>query len=171
MTILTAMNDSEPENSASPSHLTDRAAREKALAENLTPTYESVSFSSPVLDQFRGLMPDFNKRLSPNRDLGLSSSDHLRLSPETLPRLVSSSFTGIKSTGLLESMPKSPRLPAGKGLEIFPDLPGRMLTESRISSLTLSADLPMAPLASRLLMLRQTDGLNESRRTENKNKD
>ncbi|AKB81694.1 hypothetical protein MSBR3_1116 [Methanosarcina barkeri 3] len=161
MTILTAMNDSKPENSALPSHLTDRADRNKALAGNLTPTYESVSFSNPVLDQFRGLMPDFNKRLSSDRDLGLSSSDHLRLSQETLPRLVSSSFTGIKSAGHLESVLESSRIPVGKGLEIFPDLPGRMLTESRVCFL--SADhLPMAPLSSRLLTLRQTeDRLNE----------
>lgn len=159
MTILTAMNGSKPENSALPSNLTDRAAREKGLDGNLTPIYESVPFSSPVLDQFRGLMPDFNKRLSPERDLGLSSSDHLRLSPETLPRLVSSSITGIKSAGLLDSVFESPKMPAGKGLEIFPDLPGKMLTESRICSLTINADLPMAPLASRLLTLRQTDGL------------
>lgn len=151
------MNDSKPENLALPSHLTDRADRNKALAGNLTPTYESVSFSNPVLDQFRGLMPDFNKRLSSDRDLGLSSSDHLRLSQETLPRLVSSSFTGIKAAGLLESVLESPRIPAGKGLEIFPDLPGRMLTESRVCSLVLSADLPMAPLSSRLLTLRQTE--------------
>ena len=155
MTILTAMNDSKPENSALPSHLTDRADRSKGLAGNLTPTYESVSFSNPVLDQFRGLMPDFNKRLSSDRDLGLSSSDHLRLSQETLPRLVSSSFTGIKSAGILESALESSRIPAGKGLEIFPDLPGRMLTEPRVCSL--SADLPMAPLSSRLLTLRQTE--------------
>ncbi len=154
------MNDSEPENSALPSHLTDRAAREKALAGNPTPTYESVPFSSPVLDQFRGLMPDFNKRLSSDRNLGLSSSDHLRLSPETLPRLVSSSFTGVKSAGLLDSVFENPKMPAGKGLEIFPDLPGKML-ESRICSLTISTDLLMAPLASRLLTLRQTNGLDE----------
>jgi hypothetical protein len=159
------MNDSEPENSALPSHLTDRVAHEKALAKNLTPTYESATFSNPVLDQFRGLMPDLNKRLSSDRDLGLSSSDHLRLSPETLPRLVSSSVTGVKSAGLLESVPKNPKMPAGKGLEVFPDLPGRMLTESRISSITLSADLPMAPLASRLLTLRQTDRLNEVKKS------
>lgn len=159
------MNDSKSENSASPSHLTDRAAREKALAGNLTHTYESVTFSNPVLDQFRGLMPDFNKRLSPKRDLGLSSFGHLRLSPEALPRLVSSSCTGIKSAGLPESVFESPKLPAGRGLETLPDLPGRMLTESRICSRTLSADLPMAPLASRLLTLRQTgNGLNEVER-------
>lgn len=155
------MNDSKPENSSSSSHLTDRTSREKGFAANLTPTYESVTFSNPVLDQFRGLMPDFNKRLSSDRDLGLSSSDHLRLSPGTLPRLVSSSCTGIKSAGLLESVFESPKMPAGKGLDILPDLPGRMLTGSRICSLTLSAGLPMAPLASRFLTLRQTDGLNE----------
>jgi len=155
------MNDSKPENSYSPSHLTDRTAREKGFAANLTHTYESVTFSNPVLDQFRGLMPDFNKRLSSDRDLGLSSSDHLRLSPGTPPRLVSGSCTGIKSAGLLESVFESPKMPAGKGLEILPDLPGKMLTGSRICSLMLSADLPMAPLASRLLTLRQTDELNK----------
>lgn len=147
------MNSSKSESSVSPSHLTDRAAHEKALAGNLTPTYESATFSSPVLDQFRGLMPDFNKRLSPDRDLGLSSSAHLRLSPETLPRLVSSSCTGIGSAALPESVFESPKMPAGRGLEILPDLQGSMLTGSRIC--TINADLPMAPLVSRLVTLRR----------------
>jgi hypothetical protein len=150
------MNGSKSENSASPSHLTDRAAREKALVGKITPTYESATFSNPVLDQFRGLMPNFNKRLSPDRDLGLSAG-HLRLSPDTLPRLVSSSCTGIKSAALPESVFESPTTPAGKGLEIMPDLPGRTLTGARIRSLTLNPDLPIAPLASRLLTLRQTE--------------
>ncbi|RXA17248.1 hypothetical protein EQO05_12495 [Methanosarcina sp. MSH10X1] len=155
MTILTAMNSSKSENSALPSHLTDRAAREKELAGKITPIYESAIFSSPVLDQFRGIMPDFNKRLSPDRNLGLSSSGYLRLSPETLPRLVSSSCTGIKSAALPETVFESPKMPAGKGLEILCDLPGRMLTEAGMR--TLKADLPMAPLASRLLTLRQVE--------------
>jgi hypothetical protein len=155
------MNSSKSENSALPSHLTDRAAREKALAGKITPIYESATFSSPVLDQFRGLMPDFNKRLSPDRDLGLSSSGHLRLSPETLPRLVSSSCTGIISAALPESIPENLKMPAGKGLEILPDLPGSMLTG--VGMYNLSADLPMAPLASRLLTLRQAEnGLKEA---------
>jgi hypothetical protein len=149
------MNDSKSESSASPSHLTDHQAREKALARKLTPTYESATFSSPVLDQFRGLMPDFNKRLSPDRNLGLSSSGYLRLSPETLPRLVSSSCTDIRSAALPGSVFESPKTSAGKKLEIMPYLPGRKLTGARIC--TLSADLPMAPLASRLLTLRQTE--------------
>lgn len=149
------MNGSKSENSTSPSHLIDRAAHEKALAEKITPTYESATFSNPVLDQFRGLMPDFNKRLSPDRDLGLSSSGHLRLSPDTLPRLVSSSCSGIRSATFPETAFESPKIPAGKGFEIMPDLPGRALTGA--SSLTLSADLPMAPLTSRLLTLRQTE--------------
>lgn len=147
------MNDSKSESSASPSHLTDHQAREKALARKLTPTHESATFSSPVLDQFRGLMPDFNKRLSPDRNLGLSSSGYLRLSPETLPRLVSSSCTDIRSAALPGSVFESPKTSAGKKLDIMPDLPGRTLTEICI----LSADLPMAPLASRLLTLRQTE--------------
>jgi hypothetical protein len=155
------MNDSKSESSASPSHLTDHQAREKALARKLTPTYESATFSSPVLDQFRGLMPDFNKRLSPDRSLGLSSSGHLRLSPETLPRLVSGSCIGIKSAALPESVSESPKMPAGKGLEILPDLPGKMLAGARMC--TLSPGLPMAPLASRLLTLRQAEnGLKEA---------
>jgi hypothetical protein len=151
------MNDSKSKNSTSPSNLTDRAAHEKALAGKITPTYESATFSNPVLDQFRGLMPDFNKRLSPNKDLGLSSSEHLRLSPDTLPRLVSNSCFGIKSVTFPETVFENPKMPAGKGLEITPDLPGRTLTGARICSLTPSANLPMAPLASRLLTLRQTE--------------
>ena len=88
------MNSSKSENSASSSHFSGSAAREKALAGKITPTYESATFSRPVLDQLNGILPDFNKRLSPDRDLGLSSLGHSRLSPETLPRLVSSSCTG-----------------------------------------------------------------------------
>lgn len=149
------MNSSKSENSALPSHLTDLVAREKGLAEKVTPIYESATFSNPVLDQFRGIMPDFNKRLSPDRNLGLSSSCHLRLSPETLPRLVSSSCTGISSAALPESVFEIPKTPAGKGLEILPDLSGKVLTEAGIR--TLSADLPMAPLASRLVTLRQVE--------------
>lgn len=154
------MNSSKSENSALPSHLTDRAAREKGLARQVTPIYESATFSSPVLDQFRGVMPDFNKRLSPDRNLGLSSSCHLRLSPETLPRLVSGSFTGIRSAAFPESVFESQKTPAGKGLEILPDLSGKTLTAG---TRTLSADLPMAPLASRLVTLRQAEkGLTEA---------
>jgi len=149
------MNSSKSENSALPSHLTDRAAREKAIAGKLTPIYESATFSSPVLDQFRGLMPDFNKRLSSDRDLGLSSSGCLRLSPETLPRLVSGSCSGIRSAALPESLSESPRTPAGKKFEILPDMPGSMLAGAGMC--TLSADLPMAPLASRLVTFRQAE--------------
>ena len=51
----------------------------------------------------------------------------------------------------------------GKGLEIKPDLAGRTLAGARIGSRTLSADLPIAPLASRLVTLRQAeDGLKEA---------
>ncbi len=149
------MNDSKSKSSASPSHLTDHQAREKALARKITPTYESATFSSPVLDQFRGILPDFNKRLSPDRNLGLSSSGYLRLSPEALPRLVSSSCTDIRSVALPGSVFESPKTSTGKKLEIMPDLPGRTRTGARIC--TLSADLPMAPLASRLLTLRQAE--------------
>ncbi len=154
------MNSSKSKNSASSSHLTDHQAREKAFAEKITPTYELATFSSPVLDQFRDLMPDFNNRLSPDRNLRLSSSSYLRLSPETPPRLVSSSCTEIRSATLPKSVFESPKTPAGKKLEIMPDLPGRTLTGVRIC--TFNADLPMAPLASRLLTLRQTEnGLEE----------
>ena len=50
----------------------------------------------------------------------------------------------------------------GKGLEIKPDLPGRTLTGARVCS-HISADLPIAPLGSRLVTLRQEeDGLKEA---------
>jgi hypothetical protein len=155
VTILTAMNSSKSENSALPSHLIDRAAREKGLAGKITPIYESATFSSPMLDQFRGIMPDFNKRLSPDRNLGLTSSCHLRLSPETHPRLVSGSCTGIRDAAFPESLFESPKTLAGKGLEILSDLPGRMMTEAGMRMLC--GDRPMAPLASRLVTLRQVE--------------
>jgi hypothetical protein len=149
------MNSSKSESSASSFHLADSPAREKARAGKLTPTYESATFSSPILDQFRGLMPDYNKRLSSDRDLGLSSSGHPRLSPETLPRLVSSSYIGIRPVALTESVFENPKMLAGKGFEIKPDLPGRVLTGTRLCSL--SVDLPMSPLASRFLTLSQAE--------------
>ena len=53
-------------------------------------------------------------------------------------------------------------MPAGKGLEIKPDPAGKN-TDRGKNSCTLSADLPMAPLASRLVTLRQAeDGLKEA---------
>jgi len=160
------MNSSKSEDSVLPSHLSGSAAcenREKAYAGKINPTYESATFSNPVLDQFSNLMPDFNSRLSPNRDLGLSPVGKLRLSPETLPRLVSSSCTGIRSAAFPETLPDTAGMPAGRGFEVMPDLPGRTLTGARVCSLALSADLPIAPLASRLLTLRQTeDGLKEA---------
>jgi hypothetical protein len=156
VTILIAMNSSKSENSALPSYLTDLVAHEKGLVRQITPIYESVAFSSPVLDQFMGIMPDLNNRLSPNRNLGLSSSCHLRLSPEPLPRLVSNSCTGISSAPLPESIFETLKIPAGKGLEILPDLSGKTLIEAGIR--TLSADLPIAPLVSRFATLRQVEG-------------
>lgn len=149
------MNDSKSENSSSPSNLTDRAAREKALAEKITHTYESVTFSNPILDQFEGLMPDFNKRLSPEKDLRLSAGN-LRLSSGALPRLVSSSISGIRFAALPECILESPKTPSGKGLEIMPDLPGRTLAGERICSV-LHADFPITPLSSRLLTFKQTE--------------
>lgn len=152
---LYAMNGSKSENSSSPSNLTDRAAREKVLAKKITHNYESTTFSNPILDQFRGLMPDFNKRLSPERDLRLSAGN-LRLSSDTPPRLISSSISGIRFTALPECILEVQRTPSGKRLEIMPDLPGRTLAGERICSL-LHADLPMTPLASRYLTPSKTE--------------
>ena len=157
------MNGSKSENSTSSPHFSGSAAREnreKALAGNLTPTYESATFSRPPLDQLNGILPDFNRRLSPEQDLGLSPLGHSRLSPETLPRLVSNACMGIEAA-FPETVSETTEIP--KGFEIKPDLAGRKLAGARIGSGTLSADLPIAPLASRLVTLRQAeDGLKEA---------
>ncbi|MDM7917964.1 MAG: hypothetical protein QUS12_02205 [Methanosarcina sp.] len=168
MTILKAMTSSKSEDSVLASHPSDRAAfenREKSPARHLNPAYESASFSSPVLDQFRGLLPDFNNRLSPERDLGLSPLGHARLSPESLPRLVSDSALGLVSGSLSSPLRglkiEKPEMSAGIGLEIKPDLAGRTLAGNKIGSHTLGADLPMGPVESRMLTLRPAE--NESK--------
>jgi hypothetical protein len=158
------MTSSKSEDSVLASHPSDRAAREnreKPPAGQLTPAYESATFSSPALDQFRGLLPDFNKRLSPTRDLGLSPLGPSRLSPEPLPRLVSDSALGLVSStlpGPLSGLKtEKPETFAGTGFEIKPDLAGRTLAGNKIGLLTLEADLPLGPLGSRLLTLRPAE--------------
>lgn len=164
MTILKAMKSSKSEDSILASHSSDRAAietHEKLPAGQLTHTYESATFSSPALDQFRGLLPDFNNRLSPERDLGLSALGHSRLSPESVPRLVSDSALGLVSGSLSSPLSglkiEKPEMPAGTWLEIKPDLAGRTLAGDKIGSLTLSADVPIGLVESRMLTLRPTE--------------
>ncbi len=158
------MDSSKSENSVSPLHPSGSPVgknRENALAKRLTPTYESTTFSRPVIDKLNGILPDFNRRLSPERDLGLSPLSHSRLSSGTFPRLVSDSCMGLSSSLFQETMPKRLETPVGKGFEIKPDLAGRTLTGARACSL-ISADLPIAPLQSRFVTLRQAeDGLKE----------
>jgi len=159
------MNSRKSEDSILPSHLSGSASRknrENAPARKITPTYESTTFSRPVVDRLNGILPDFNKRLSPERDLGLSPLGNSRLSLETFPRLVSDSCAGLSSFNFPETLPKRLVMPVGKGLEIKPDLPERTLTGARVCS-HISADLPIAPLGSRLVTLRQAeDGLKEA---------
>lgn len=158
------MNSSKSEDSVSPSHLSDRATRknpESSPSGLLTPTYESAAFSSPVLDQFQGLLPDLNNRLSPERDLRLSPLGHSRLSSEPFPRLVSDSALGLVSGALSSPLSglniENPEKPVGTGLGIRPDLPGRTLAGDKTCSLTLGADLPIGPVESRLIKLRPTE--------------
>jgi hypothetical protein len=164
VTIFEAMNSSKSEDSVLPSHLSDRAVREnreRSPAGQLTPAYESVTFSSPALDQFRGLLPDFNNRLSPVRDLGLSPLRRPRLSSEHLPRLVSNSASGLVSGALSSPLSglktENPEMPVGKGLEIIPDLPGRTLSGDQIGSSMPGADLPLGAVRSRLIALSSTE--------------
>jgi hypothetical protein len=158
------MNSSKSEDSILPSHLSDRAAcenREQSSAGQSTPIYESATFSNPALDQFRGILPDFNNRLSPERDLGLSSLGPSRLSPESLPRLVSDTAMGLVSGTLSSPLSgfetEKPEMPAGIRLEVKPDFPGRTLAGDKIGSLTLGADLPMGLVESRLINIRQAE--------------
>ena len=155
-----SMNSSKSEDSILPSsHSGGSAVRknhENALAKKITPTYELTTFSGPAVDQLNGILPDFNNRLSPERNLGLSPAGQPRLSPETHPRLVSDSCAGLLSSQPLETLPQKLKTPVGKGLEIRPDLAGRMLTGTGLCSF-IGADLPIAPLGSRLLTLSATE--------------
>lgn len=159
------MNSSKSKDSTSPSHLSDNSVygvHENTLAKKITPTYDSTGFSAPSVDQFNGVLPDFNNRLSPERNLGLSPAGHLRLSPETHPRLISGSCVGISSSKSQEILPQKHELPVGKGLEIKPDLAGKAIAGRSIAGRSIagvdscsfvSADLPIAPLGSRLVNL------------------
>lgn len=165
------MNSSKSKDSVLPSHHSDRAAREnreRQPARQSTSTYESSTYSSPALDQFRGLLPDFNNRLSPTRDLGLSPLGNSRLSPEARPRLVSDSVLGLVSgtlPGPLSGLkPDNSEMQVGKRLEVIPDLPGRTLAGDKVGSLTLGADLPMGLIESRLITLRPAE--EETRRSK-----
>ncbi len=152
------MNSSKSENSISSSHVTGSEAienRKKALAGQITPTYESATFSRPAVDQLNGILPDFNRRLSPEKDLGLSPLGHSRLSPETFPRLFSSSFIGLSTSEFPETLPRAFEEPVAKGFDAKPDLAGRTLKGAEVCSKRLSSDLPIAPLGSRLATLRQ----------------
>ncbi|MGV8077160.1 MAG: hypothetical protein ACP5N0_07685 [Methanosarcina sp.] len=154
------MTSSKSENSTSSSHPSGSEAREnreKALAGKITPTYESATFSRPVVDQLNGIMPDFNRRLSPEKDLGLSSQGHSRLSPETLPRLVSDSCAGLSFSEFPKTLSGAFEMPVGKGFEIKPDLAGRTLSGAKACSMPISADLLIAPLGSRFVNLRQAE--------------
>jgi hypothetical protein len=168
VTIFEAMNSSKSEDSVLPSHLSDRAVREnreRSPAGQLTPVYESATFSIPVLDQFRGLLPDFNNRLSPVRDLRLSPLGHSRLSSEPHPRLVSDSALGLVSGALSSPLSsplsglktENPEMPVRKGLEAIPNLPGRTLSGDQIGSFMPGADLPLGAVRSRFIALNSTE--------------
>lgn len=160
MTIFKAMNYSKAENSTSSSHLSGSAAVEnlkKAPARKFTPTYESTTFSRPSIDQLNGILPDFNRRLSSEKDLGLTPAGSPRLSSETFPRLISDSCLGLSSTESPENLSGKIEMPTLKSLEIKPDLAGRTLTGERVCSTILQADLPIAPLESRFVKLRQAE--------------
>jgi hypothetical protein len=148
------MNSSKSEDSILPSHQSGSAVhdnRENALAKRTTPTYELATFSGPAVD----------------RNLGLSPAGHLRLSPESHPRLVSNSCVGLSSSQSPETLSQKLKVPVGKGLEIKPDLAGRSLTGVNVRSF-IGANLPIAPLGSRLVTLVATEEKPKSDEKEKK---
>ncbi len=153
------MNYSKSENSASSSHFSGAAVenRKKTPARQLTPIYESSTFSRPAVDQLNGILPDLNNRLSSERDLGLTPAGSPRLSSENLPRLVSDSFRGLSASESPETLSGKFEVPAVKGLELKPDLAGRTLTGARVCSTFIQPDLPIAPLESRFVNLKQPE--------------
>lgn len=122
-----------------------------------TPNYETEAFSKPALDQFDGVFPDLNRRLSQDRDLGLSPSTQPRLSSETRPRLFSGQGLGLGTGMPMEAKPEGLDFPAGKGLEIKPDMPGRTLSGKKVGSVSIGADLPAGPVESKLMSLSSTE--------------
>ncbi len=139
-------------------HSGQAAVGEKKAVQS-TPNYETETFSKPALDQFDGVFPDLNRRLSQDRDLGLSPSGQPRLSSDTRPRLFSGQGFGLGlGTGMpIEAKPEGLDFPAGKGLEIKPDMPGRTLSGKKVGSVSIGADLPQGPVESKLMSLSSTE--------------
>ena len=137
-------------------HSGQAAVGEKKAVES-TPNYETEAFSKPALDQFDGVFPDLNRRLSQDRDLGLSPSTQPRLSSETRPRLFSGQGLGLGTGMPMEAKPEGLDFPAGKGLEIKPDMPGRTLSGKKVGSVSIGADLPAGPVESKLMSLSSTE--------------
>jgi hypothetical protein len=140
---------------------------ENSPAKKTANTYESTVFSRPAIDQLDGILPDFNRRLSPELNLGLSPAGQPRLSHDAHPRLFSGSCIGLLSSHLPEIQPKELKIPVGKGLEIKPDLAGRSLAGAKLSPF-IGADLPIASLGSRLVTLSATEEKLKSTEKERK---
>lgn len=153
------MTGSKSEDSISSSHSSE-PSEQAAVGENkalhTTPNYETAAFSKPALEQFDGVFPDLNRRLSQDRDLGLSPSCQPRLS-EARPRLFSGQGLGLGSNMALEAKPEGLDFPAGKGLEIKPDMPGRTLSGEKVGKIVMSADLPQGPVESRMMSFSSTE--------------
>ena len=157
------MTGSKSEDSNSSSHSSVHSSehsRQATVGENkalnVTPNYETAAFSKPALDQFDGVFPDLNRRLSQDRDLGLSSSGQPRLSSETRPRLFTGQGLGLGTGMPMEAKPERLDFPVGKRLEIKPDIPGRTLSGEKVASFSIGADLPQGPVESRLMSLSST---------------
>ncbi len=160
-----AMNSSKSEDSILPSefsHKPEPESPQKMLARRNKLTYGTASFSRPFVDQLKGILPAFNNRLSQDRDLGFTSSGYSRLSPETLPRLMSDSCSGFSTSNPPEVLSKGFEISHRKEFGITPDFARRTLSGTNICPIGIGADLPLAPLGSRLVDLRR-DGLEEKK--------
>jgi hypothetical protein len=150
------MNHKKAENSSPSTHSPNHANPKKEPVRQIISAYESAPFSLPLLDQFRGIMPTFNRRLSPEIDLRLSPVGHPRLSPGRLPRLISSSCSGIE-TPFSEIRSDIPKTPVGEAIKVKPDLAGRTLSGAHLCSLTISADFSISSLRSKPVTIEKTD--------------
>lgn len=125
------------------------------VASSVSPNYESAAFAKPALDQYLGVFPDLNRRLSPERDLGLSPAGQPRLSSEAHPRLFSARVEGLSTAIPTAGAEIRPEVPVRDSFELEPGLPAFTVTERFDRTLGLGSDPVLRSVESRFFEARQ----------------
>ncbi|MDD4331396.1 MAG: hypothetical protein PHU28_03590 [Methanosarcinaceae archaeon] len=122
------------------------------------PSYEAAAFLKPHLEQFQGVLPDLNRRLSSERELGLSPTGLARLSPEAHPRLFTTNPEGLSFPILPSGVKIQPKVPKRTRFEVETGLSAPSLLEKFDRAFGLEADLGICSIGSRFFKARADKG-------------